>query len=57
MFCFLIDCVDDMLDRPCTCIIGASLSEPHTSELAGANSLYVYIYISLFISYVFRKLS
>ena len=35
-------------------IIGASLSEPHTSKLNGAIFIYIYIYIIIYLSYVFR---
>ena len=31
------------------CIIGASLSEPHTASFAISVSMYVYIYVSYFI--------
>ncbi len=33
------------------CIIGASLSEPHTRE-SGLSSFPVYIYVCLYVSYV-----
>ena len=31
------------------CIIGASLSEPHTSESNGGFFIYIYIYIYIYI--------
>ena len=33
----------------CICIIGASLSEPHTSEVAEKFASYTYIFVSLFV--------
>ena len=36
-------------------IIGASVSEPHTSESNGRFSLYIYIYVYIYASYVVRR--
>ena len=38
-------------------IIGASLSEPHTSESNGGFIIYIYIYIFIYLPYVRRSVN
>ena len=38
-------------------VIGASLSEPHTSESNGGFIIYIYIYIFIYLPYVRRSVN
>ena len=40
-----------------TRVIGASLSEPHTSESNGGFFIYIYIYIFIYLPYVRRSVN